>query len=284
LDEPRRGNVTVSQNLDILVKELKDFYKEFEPRILLAHRRKMERIFRDFEVALNLSITTNDSSTMKGCLETLSALKNLGTHKLDNDCIMGLRGLFTADELATLYKCDRRNIHQRIATQAAREEKNKKISESSFPMPDFLEGKAPEDITDEEAAMVAKLIMIKKVIEDHDIDAAQKLIGNFNQSMRGESLKKWHQLNRLLGFFMEDFIPALKKDLQTAGVKANVNGIVRNLLIKASDDVKTVVQTAMENSKMEDLEKKMKERGKNISKAAAEFQKMKEPTTTPEQE
>ena len=273
------SNTTMT--IDSLVKELKDKYPEIEPRLILAQRRWFERVFRDFETAINLSIKANDSSTMKTCLESLSVLKNLGSHKLDNDCIMGLRSLFSTAELAILYKCEQRNINQRIATQAAREEKNKKIVSSGFPMPDFLEGKAPEDITDEEGHMVGRLILLRKAIEDQDVEAAQKLITNFHSTMRGESLKKWHQLNRLLGFFMEEFIPALKKDLQTAGVKANVNGIVRDLLIKASEDVKVVVTSAMENEELKVLEEKAKKRGKHISEAIASFQKMKEPTSEP---
>jgi hypothetical protein len=257
-------------DLATVLKELKDFYPEIEPRILLNHRRKLDRIFKDFDLAVGSYVQKFERTDTKSCLAAVQQAKQLLPHHLENEAIKHFRVIFTMAEMAALFNCTVDNINNRQRLQIAREEKadDERCRALGIPnLPESMKGKAPEDITDEEAAQIAKIVLIRQVVEKNDLDAASKLVGIFNQTVKTESLRKWQQIKLLDEFYMSKLLPALQKEFSTAGINLDVKIIVKKILGDLSEEMRGKVKEAVENPELDELVKKAKKRGKHYKEA-----------------
>lgn len=267
----------MSTELDLatVLKELKDFYPEIESRILLNQRRKLERIIRDFEVAVGGYLQKFERTDVKSCLAAVQQYKQFLPHHLESECIGHFKRIFTIPEIATLFGCTDDNIQNRWRAQVKREEKAEEERSRALGIPNLpasMKGKAAEDITDEEAAQVAKIILIRRVVENNDLDAATKLIGIFNQSVKSESLRKWQQIKIMDEFYMSKFMPAVQKEFAKAEINLDVKIIIKGILKELSEEMKGKVQEAIsESSELDALVSKAKRRGKFVKKEEGLF-------------
>lgn len=254
-------------DLATVLKELKDFYPEIETRILLNHRRKMERIFKDFDLAIAGYLRKFDKADVKSCLSAIQETKQLQPHNLDSEAIRHFNQIFTQEEIASLFGCSRDNINMRWRNFLKREEKAEEARSRALGIPSLpasMKGKAPEDITDEEAAQIAKIVLIRRVLENNDLDAASKLVGMFNQTVKSESLRKWQQVKILDEFYMSRLMPAMQKEFTTANINVDVKIIVKKILSDLSEEMRGKVKEAVESSALDELVTKAKKRGKFV--------------------
>lgn len=259
--------MTADLDLATVLKELKDFYPLIEPRILLAHRRKMDRIFKDFDQAVGAYLQKFERTDIKSCLAAVQQVKQFLPHHLDSEVIAFFKRIFTVGEIASLFGCTEDNINNRYRAQVKREEKadEERSNALGIPnLPESMRGKAAEDITDEEAAQIAKIVLIRRVLENNDLDAASKLVNMFNQTVKTESLRKWQQVKLLDEFYMSKLLPALQKEFSNAGINLDVKIIVKKILSDLSDEMRGKVKEAVESSELDDLVMKAKRRGKFV--------------------
>lgn len=203
-----------------LTAHLREFHKKVHQRLTVALNRQLMTLLDELEKFAYKFTADVKTGTLAECLEAVRRLKGWYPEKLRTKDYLRYRDMeWEKDEIRSLYGLSLNQMYARErAAAVARKDREDMDRPNAAPkggiaLPDYIANKSPEELTDEDAFIIARNQMIQACLGG-SMDAAQKIVDRFQRFMQSDLKVKWEQVRILDRFFLSDFLPAVQKQLR----------------------------------------------------------------------
>lgn len=201
-----------------LITHFRVYHKKVHKRLTHALNKQLMGLVDQVEQFSYRFSDENVPPTVQACLEVLRKAKSFNPDRLNRkDLAFYLEIGWDKKEIATLYGLSQHQLYTKVRlaigmTAAERRDRAGKAG-SEIRIPDYILKKDPEDLTDEDAFVVARIQMIQASLGGN-IEASQKIVDRFQRFIQGDLKTKWEQVKILDNFFLSHLLPALQKHIR----------------------------------------------------------------------
>ena len=211
----------MTTGFDEIIDRLRTFHKKVHTRLLQIQNSEFMHLLDALQGFSHKVADDLDRTSMKSCLEAVGKLKSFRPHRLGTREMAAYLDLgWDKTEVATLYGLSGSQMYSK--DQATKKDlKNGKFEkrvigegpEGGPVLPDYLKEKKPEELTDEDTYIIARIQMVHASLGGN-LDASQKLLNQFKGFMQSDLKIKWEQVKILDNFFLSHFLPAVQKNMK----------------------------------------------------------------------
>ncbi|OGP46227.1 MAG: hypothetical protein A3K30_03915 [Deltaproteobacteria bacterium RBG_13_51_10] len=211
----------MTTGFDEIIDRLRSFQKKVHTRLQRIHNSELMHLIDALQGFSHKVANDLDRTSMKSCLEAVGRLKSFRPHRLGTQEMAAYLDLgWDKTEIATLYSLSSTQMytkHQATMRDAKDGKFEKKLigggPEGGPVLPDYLKEKKPEELTDEDTYVIARIQMVHASLNGN-LEASQKLLNQFKGFMQSDLKVKWEQVKILDNFFLSQFLPNIQKHIK----------------------------------------------------------------------
>jgi hypothetical protein len=204
------------QSFTELVTHLRVFHKKVHQRLTHQLNKQLMLLLDEVE---KFSYKFNDEvapASLQTCLETVCKLKRFSPDRLQAKEMQAYLDMsWDKKEIAWLYGLSSKwqmYSKMRVASRAEGAEKGE-AGAIDLQIPKYIRDKGPEELTDEDAFVIARIHLVKASIAGN-LEASKNLIDRFQKFVQSDLKVKWEQVKIMDNFFLSHFLPAVQKQIR----------------------------------------------------------------------
>lgn len=212
----------MTRPFDQLVDRLRSFHKKVHGRLTGMLNKEFMGLLDALQVFSNKVNSDVDRTSLKGCLEAVGRIKSFHPYSLLPQHLAAYLEIgWESNEVAHLYGIATNHMYSRIRVMKRKMEDGKigkkateeKEPEPFFQLPEYLKDKPPEELTEEDTMVIAR-IQIAKACMGGSLEASKQVLDRFQRFMQSDLKTKWEQVKILDNFFLSEFLPAVQRHLK----------------------------------------------------------------------